>query len=287
MYAMRDTTLKANNSIKKSEKFLALFLYISGDNMACTNNMSFANPEWGFDGVTFKFPVMKTKFRWYFSIQNITGDSTQALPCIKASRPKIQFREMQAEHLNETIHYPSKPDWQPINITLLDRCIQQQHPIFTWLRLQYDPQPSSLGSSGGCKGASFIGGGCGSCFDCSNWFPCVDPLSFKTCACLQLYDGCGEVIESWVLEHCYPQTIDFGELDMTTSEVVTADVTLRYDRAFQTNPFTNHILYSDTTTCVTCTPDPCSSSGACSGQPSPPPQLGMTASIKNPDFMMI
>jgi hypothetical protein len=49
---------------------------------------------------------------------------------------------------------------------------------------------------------------------------------------LTLYDGCGEMIEGWVLENVWCQNAEFGELDMQSSEVVTCEVTLRYDRAY-------------------------------------------------------
>ena len=196
--------------------------------MACTEPMGFFRPEWGNTG---NVGTAKRKFRWLFNIPNITLGNNNALPCLKAARPKINFREMQAEHLNETITYPSKPEWQPIQLSLYDRCIPVQNPIFTWLKQQYDPTPNK----------------------CSNWYPCIDPLSFKPCCSLQLLDGCGNVIEGWVLEHCYPQNIDWGDLDMTSSEFVTVDFSLRYDRAFQTFPIDNHFMYGDgDTQCVSC-----------------------------------
>ena len=37
---------------------------------------------------------------------------------------------------------------------------------------------------------------------------------------LQLYDGCGNIVEQWAIEHCYPLNVDFGELDMNSSDVV-------------------------------------------------------------------
>lgn len=198
--------------------------------------MGFFRPEWGGDG---NVGTAKRRFRWLFNIENITlGDNT-ALPCLKASRPKLNFREMQAEHLNETISYPSKPEWQPISLSLYDRCIATQNPIFTWLRQQYDPTPMG----------------------CSAWYPCIDPLSFKPCCTLQLLDGCGNTLEVWTLEHCYPQSIDWGELDMNNQEFVTVDFSLRYDRAFQTFPADDHVLYTKTV-CVSCEdPPPCEPNG--------------------------
>lgn len=195
--------------------------------------MGFYRAEWGSDGNSLNFNP-KQRGRWLFQIQNITtGDvGSDPLPCIRASRPKLQFREMQAEHLNETISYPSKPEWQPIQIVLYDRCIAYEHPIMTWLRQQYDP------------------------FNCAKWYPCIDPLSFKTCAQLLLLDGCGTIVESWTLEHCYPQSVDFGELDMQSMDIVTADITLRYDRAYQTYPVPSHPLYPSTT-CTSCVDPTC------------------------------
>lgn len=268
--------------------------------MACSNNMSFANLEWGYSGAgQFQMPLLKTKFRWYFGIYNLTGDNLEALPCIRASRPKIQFREMQAEHLNETIYFPSKPDWQTIQISLYDRCITTQHPIFTWLRLQYDPQPPNGSFDTAHTNAySFSWDSCG---DACPWYPCVDPLSFKPCAALQLYDGCGNIIEAWVLEHCYPQSVDFGELDMGSSEVITADITLRYDRAFQAYPFAAHALYPNTE-CVACSPDECTSgssggggggggSGGSEGSPGDSESEGgsftFAPKVSTPDFIML
>jgi hypothetical protein len=215
--------------------------------MVCQGQpMGFYRGEWGSDGTTLNFNP-KQKSRWLFQIQNITsGDAGSGpLPCIRASRPKLQFRQMQAEHLNETISYPSKPDWQPIQIVIYDRCISFEHPIMTWLRQQYDPSP--------------VG--------CSAWYPCIDPLSFKTCAQLLLLDGCGNIVESWTLEHCYPENVDFGELDMSNMEIITADVTLRYDRAFQTFPVEPHPLYPSephplypSTTCTSCVDPTCDES---------------------------
>jgi hypothetical protein len=167
---------------------------------------------------------------------------------------------MQAEHLNETISFPSKPEWQPIQLSIYDRCIAPyEHPIMTWLKQQYNPKP--------------LNG------NCSTWYPCIDPLSFKACAYLILVDGCGNKLEEWFIEHCYPQSIDFGELDMQSMDVVTAEVTLKYDRAYQTFPPDAHPLY---TACAAQCPDPVCDQGTTGGgsggvdtspPKSPPPPL--------------
>ena len=55
---------------------------------------------------------------------------------------------------------------------------------------------------------------------------------FKKNARLELLSGCGDILEMWFFENAWPQTVEFGELDMSSSEYVTAEITLRYDRAF-------------------------------------------------------
>lgn len=236
--------------------------------MACEQPMGFYRPEWGGTG---SVGALKRKFRWLFNIENITLDNNEALPCYKAARPKLNFKEMQAEHLNETVSFPSKPDWQPIQLSLYDRCITTQNPIFTWLKRQYNPTPTR----------------------CSAWFPCIDPISFKVCCSLQLMDGCGNTIEAWILEHCYPQNIDWGELDMGSNDIVTVDFTLRYDRAFQIFPIADHALPT-TTACVTCpNPPQCVPTGGGISNVSftafaeeVRPNMNMH-SFKAPDFMML
>jgi hypothetical protein len=45
---------------------------------------------------------------------------------------------------------------------------------------------------------------------------------------LILYDGCGTPLERWVLNDLWPQAVNFGELDYSTSDEVTVELTLRY-----------------------------------------------------------
>ena len=52
---------------------------------------------------------------------------------------------------------------------------------------------------------------------------------------LVLYDGCGNPLEMWSFDGLWPQAAEFGQLDMSSAEVVTCDVTMRYDRAYTTS----------------------------------------------------
>ena len=166
----------------------------------------------GFDfGLESPSLCLKRKNRWLFVIPNISADSSQSggtncLPPSKSARPNISFKEIEAQHLNETIYFPGKPDWKPVNLTLYDLKKNSTNPVFKWLQKLYDPETGKYKTS--CDGFK------------------IDQ------ATLNLYDGCGTIIETWIYENAWPQSVEFGELDMSLSEVVTCDITLRYDRAY-------------------------------------------------------
>jgi hypothetical protein len=155
----------------------------------------------------------KRKNRWLFFIKNVSAEKEQnnsgvsCLPPFKGGRPGLTFKEMDAQHLNETIYFPSKPDWKPINLSLYD-IKKNKNPVIEWIKKVYEVSK-----------------------DGSNWKPSASGFKMGTCF-LELYDGAGNTIEKWVLENVWPNSIDFGDLDMSSSEVVTIDLTLRYDRAY-------------------------------------------------------
>jgi len=169
----------------------------------------------GFDlGLNDANTCFKRRFRWMFKVDAledgslVSGDNESqgqidCLPPLRSSRPNISFKEMEAQHLNETIFYPSKPEWKPIPLSLYD--IKKNNPVTKWLSYVYDAKNDA------------------------GWFP---SKGFKRDCSLEMYDGCGAIIEKWKFENAWPQNIEFGELDMSSSEVMTIDLTLRYDRAY-------------------------------------------------------
>lgn len=170
----------------------------------------------------------KRKNRWLFKIPNICADGVSSLPPNKAARPNISFKVIEAQHLNETIYFPGKPEWKPINLTLYDikRAGQTTHVIFEWLKRLYDPK------TGEYKNAGDYGFKIPSPLANAPIIGTLFPVSGQSDATLELYDGCGEVIEKWVFENIWPESIEFGDLDMQGSDIITCDLTLRYDRAY-------------------------------------------------------
>lgn len=163
--------------------------------------------------------AFKRQNRWLLMISGISaqnqGAAVQALPPLKSSRPSLSFKEIEAQHLSESVWFPMKPEWKQLNLVLYDlRC--NENVVFEWIKMIYNPQVTNN----------------------RIWNPSVGGAStrlntpFKKQGQLVLYDGCGKNIENWVLENCYPSQINFGSLDMSSSEVVTMELELRFDRAY-------------------------------------------------------
>jgi hypothetical protein len=148
----------------------------------------------------------KQKNRWMFTISGVAEEGINALPPTKSARPSLSFKEIEVQHLNEVIYLPGKPDWKPINLVLYDikKNSSSNNPVLNWIKTIYNPETGEYE---------------------------LNPRLKKN-ATLELFDGCGTSIEKWKFEECWPNNIEWGELDMGTCEVVTIDITLRYSRAY-------------------------------------------------------
>ena len=161
----------------------------------------------------------KRQHRWMFSISKIMGDQSDeglisALPPSKAARPHITFTEINVRHLIEDVFIPGKPDWKPITITVFD-LKKNENKLWNWLTSHYDPSVGTLVPP--------------------NSDPGTESGFFRQCQ-LKMFDGCGNIIEEWTYEDAWPQQINFQMLDYAQQDVMTADITLRYARAYLGGP---------------------------------------------------
>jgi hypothetical protein len=162
-------------------------------------------------------PTWKRPNRWLFQIPGISADGAPALPPKKSARPSITLKEEAFQHLSEVIYFPLKAEWKTLNLTLYDiRC--NQNVIFDWLSNVYNPSASNnITFALPLEGNGVLNG--------------TNGIKIPRCI-LELYSGCGEVLEQWIYENVYPSEIQWGELDMDNNAVVMVDLTLRFDRAY-------------------------------------------------------
>jgi len=183
--------------------------------------------------------VFKRKYRWTMSF---------ICPCkaiIKehlvkvSSRPNISIEETEINYLHGKMWIPGKGTWETISVTFYDIADNTNIEngtigLYTWLATVYNFMDDKGLHQASKKGTEDAGS-----------------QGYAGKATLKMYDGCGGEMEQWVLSHAWPQAINFGELDYSSSEEATVEVTLRYASAEYKN------------LCSSQQPAPCC--GGCSG----------------------
>lgn len=163
--------------------------------------------------------VFKRQNQFVINIPDIThaGNSStriynKVLVEEKAARPKLSYKEIEVNHLIETIRFAGRPDWEPLRVTLYD--IAQSNPAWKWITSNY--YLTSTGNPNNLK-VGYLGGA---------------SAGFKRNVQIFMIDSCGFALEAWNYINAYPVDVDWGQVDMSRSEVMRIEMTLRYDRAY-------------------------------------------------------
>jgi hypothetical protein len=157
--------------------------------------------------------IVYRKFRWILDIPDVCNENldsqTNALPPLRAARPSLSFKEMEAQHLNETIYFPGKPEWKPLNVTLYS-VHKKTNPVFKYIKNIYKPNEGNYNLPNENNPKKYI----------------IPKITLK------MLGGNGCICETWVYEDCWFQSIDFLDLDMSASDFCSIDLTIRYARAY-------------------------------------------------------
>jgi hypothetical protein len=158
--------------------------------------------------------IFKRKFRWTFEVEYCCNTFPRQVPAsfVKmGNRPQIDFEEIEINYLNGKMFIPGKGTWQPLSITYYDvaglTSGSATSELLSWIASVYDitdPVCLKMGSS---------------------------LNTYEGKAKIMLYDGCGNPLEAWLLEHVWPQSVNWGDLDMASSDECTIELTLRYSSA--------------------------------------------------------
>lgn len=145
--------------------------------------------------------IVKRKFRWTLAIDTPSG-SIPAYYCKLASRPNLSIEPTEINYLNSTQWLPGKARWEPISVTYIDVAVSSMQPLWSWITSIYD-------------------------FN-SNSYRMSEKAGWNATATLRMLDGCGSTLETWTLGSVFPESIDFGDLDYSSSEEATIELSLRY-----------------------------------------------------------
>lgn len=150
--------------------------------------------------------TFKRKFRWTFQIQGFCQNTKNVVPdsYVKvAARPNLSIEEVEINHLNARIWIPGKAFWNTITVTYLDVATTDNMPLYNWIATVYnftDPVGLSM----------------------------AEKRDWDATGLLSMWDGCGNLIETWQLAHMFPTEVNWGDLDYATGDPAEIELTLRY-----------------------------------------------------------
>ena len=166
--------------------------------------------------------TLKRKFRWIFGVKGICmGKRKVDVPetfVKSASRPNITFDEQEIHFLHGKMYLPGKATFETITVTYYD-VVQDEGgdpllPLYTWISSVYDFMSDAGGVVNPRMGRNAFG-----------------TNGYGGTGILTMLDGTGKAVESWTLIDCWPQAVNFGELDYSSAEDANIELTLRYQFA--------------------------------------------------------
>jgi len=158
----------------------------------------------------------KLQYRFRVNFLNFGVDAQGGLSLTKqvteCARPQVQFDEITLPVYNSTLYLAGKHKWQPLSVTIRDdasgtvsKAVGQQ------LQKQLDFVEQASAATG---------------------------QDYKFQTNIEILDGgngaaAPVVLETWELYGCFLQQANYQTLNYANSEVVTIQLTLRYDNAIQ------------------------------------------------------
>ncbi|MFY0658062.1 MAG: hypothetical protein JXR12_15095 [Neptunomonas phycophila] len=172
--------------------------------------------QFGIPGVGSGILQPKLKNRWRVTFIGMGGEGSSSQPvshqAITVNRPTLRFDEVELNRYNSRAYVAGRHEWEPMNVTIEDDVTGSASKI---VNEQIQKQQFLIGAEGPFLGAAQEGS------------------IYKFATKIEMLDGKEQVIERWVMQGCFVQNVEYGELDYGSSEAVLINLTLRFDHAFQ------------------------------------------------------
>lgn len=158
-------------------------------------------------------PKLGFRFRVSFENFGVSNPKTELTKQVmEAKRPSVTFGDITVDAYNSKIRLAGKPEWADMTVKLRDdasgnvsRLVGEQ------LQKQFDFMNQASAAAG---------------------------IDYKFLTRLEMLDGGNGastpvVLETWEVVGCYLQGVDYGTVNYANNEVVTVDLTIKYDNATQ------------------------------------------------------
>ena len=142
-------------------------------------------------------PKMKNRF-----IMEIDGIPSYLIRV--ANRPTITFEKVTLDHINVKRQLKGKGEWQDVTMTLFDPIVPSgAQAVMEWVRLSHE---SLTGRDGYAD-------------------------MYKKDIQIYMLGPVGDKIEQWTLKGAFIQSANFGDLDWSSNDPASIELTLAYDYA--------------------------------------------------------
>jgi hypothetical protein len=124
--------------------------------------------------------------------------------CQSAKRPAIKQEGKPIQFLNTETYVVGRYTWDEMQVTLRDPIgPSASQAVMEWVRLHSESVTGRQGYAAG----------------------------YKRDVELEMLDPTGVVVSKWILKNCMLTTVNFGDLDYSSSDLSTIQMTLRFDYA--------------------------------------------------------
>lgn len=161
----------------------------------------------------------KRGYRWFFTLAGTLDVSdkleTYAIKTVK--KPSFSVSEVPHQYVAHTFYYPGRVTWNPVEITFIDPVIPDQSAVITnmFVKAGYSvPKNAQVALSSFSKEK----------FTAAVGSPIISQV-----------DAEGKVIEEWTLNNSFFTSVDYGQLDYGSEDLLINSVTIRYDYATMEN----------------------------------------------------
>jgi len=162
-------------------------------------------------------PKIRNKWRLTFIGVGNSIDDGEALTvqAVTAERPKLNFEKITLDRYNSRVFIAGKHSFDPMNITFEDDIGGK---VATSIQNQLERQQNIIAQTPSPLLPSSAAG-----------------ELYKFSIRIDMLDGGEVILESWSIEGCWLESVDWTDLDYTASEQVKINITVSYDHARQRN----------------------------------------------------
>lgn len=154
----------------------------------------------------------KRAFRWYMTFGGSDSNTIETYAIKSVKKPSFAVSEVPHQYGAHTFYFPGRVTWNTIDVTLVDPVQPDHSAILTNMFVDAGYQIPTQASKDMSLSKEQFNAAIG------------EPTIVQI-------DAAGHWIEKWHLHNAFFTSVDFGQLDYGTEDLVITSMTLRYDWA--------------------------------------------------------